>query len=296
ILAAVFLIAAAGLALQILLTRILSVVLSYHFVFAVVSLAMLGLGAGALLVHLYLRARPSAALLPLPPLAVLGALATLATLVLPEAITLIARIAPGTGALPWYLLAMAPPFLLSGAALALAFRAWPTSSGRLYAADLTGAALGSAGAIAGLELLGGVPAIFVVALALGVAALFLAVAAGIRTSTPAALAAAALPFAALVVAASGSGLYAPRLPAGLKPDKEIHDALFGSRGGGILETLWSSFGRTDLVAFRPDSGYMDIYVDGTAGTPMYRFSGDVANPGPAAEQLVAEFPGFLPFR
>src|SRR5690606_23821470 len=41
---------------------------------------------------------------------------------------------------------------------------------------------------------------------------------------------------------------------------------------------------------------MDIYVDGTAGTPMYRFSGDVANPGPAAEQLVAEFPGFLPFR
>ena len=296
ILAAVFLISASGLGLQILLTRLLSVVLSYHFVFAVVSLAMLGLGAGALLIHFYLRGRPSAAVRPLPTLSVLTALAAITTLVLVEAIAVVARVVPGAEALPLYLVAMAPPFLLSGAALALAFRTWPRASGSLYGADLIGAALGSAGAVLGLELVGGVQATFVVALALGAAALLLALSAGIRTSPPTALAAGALPLAALVLAATSSGLYVPRLPTGLNPEKEIHDALFGPFGGGILETLWSSFGRTDLVAFRQDPGYMDIYIDGTAGTPMYRFSGDVEAPGTAAERLAAEFPGFFPFR
>src|SRR5918997_3500910 len=55
------LVAACTLALQVLLTRLFSAVLFYHFAFFSISLALLGTGAGALLI--YLRpdwfARPS---------------------------------------------------------------------------------------------------------------------------------------------------------------------------------------------------------------------------------------------
>jgi hypothetical protein len=50
------LIAACTLALQVLLTRVLSAVLAYHFSFLAISLALLGVGAGAL----YVYVRPAA--------------------------------------------------------------------------------------------------------------------------------------------------------------------------------------------------------------------------------------------
>src|SRR5262245_49722563 len=51
--AAIFLLSCAVLLIELLLTRIFSVTLRYHLSFMVVSLAMLGLGAGALVVHLF---------------------------------------------------------------------------------------------------------------------------------------------------------------------------------------------------------------------------------------------------
>lgn len=45
----VFLVSLSILVFEIALTRILSIMLSYHFVFAIVSAAMLGLGVGGFL-------------------------------------------------------------------------------------------------------------------------------------------------------------------------------------------------------------------------------------------------------
>jgi predicted membrane-bound spermidine synthase len=39
---------------------------------------------------------------------------------------------------------------------------------------------------------------------------------------------------------------------------------------------------------------MDIYVDGTAGSPMYRFNGNLRDPDPTVLHLKDSFPGFLP--
>src|SRR6187200_2269827 len=47
----IFTVACAILAYQILITRFFSVMLFYHFAFAAISLAMLGLTAGAMSVH-----------------------------------------------------------------------------------------------------------------------------------------------------------------------------------------------------------------------------------------------------
>src|SRR5215204_338435 len=47
------LVAGATLALQVLLTRVFAAVLFYHFGFLAISLALLGTGAGAILVYLW---------------------------------------------------------------------------------------------------------------------------------------------------------------------------------------------------------------------------------------------------
>jgi len=50
-LSAIFLISICVIAFEITLSRLLSVLLSYHYVFVVLSLALLGLGAGGMFVH-----------------------------------------------------------------------------------------------------------------------------------------------------------------------------------------------------------------------------------------------------
>ena len=59
LLAGIFLISFSLLAFEITLTRLLSVVLSYHYVFVVVSLALLGLGTGGIFVYLFRPQRAS---------------------------------------------------------------------------------------------------------------------------------------------------------------------------------------------------------------------------------------------
>ena len=54
-LVAVALVTACTLALQVVLTRLFSAVLAYHFSFVAISLALLGTGAGALFVYLVPR-------------------------------------------------------------------------------------------------------------------------------------------------------------------------------------------------------------------------------------------------
>ena len=99
----------------------------------------------------------------------------------------------------------------------------------------------------------------------------------------------------VLFAASLAGVYTPRIAIGKNSEKEIHRALFGPQQGRIIETRWSAFGQTDLVAFDSSPEYMDIYVDGTAGTPMLRFNGDMNNPDTAVARLKNEFPGYFPF-
>src|SRR5690606_34417280 len=175
------------------------------------------------------------------------------------------------------------------------FRSFAAISGRVYGADLAGAALGCVGVVLVLDLLGGVGSLLFAAVLTAAGALAFAWPA---RGTDGAFGATAIVLAVLgfVLAAFVSGGYDPHVPVGANPDKEIHDALSSRRQGEIEASRWSSFGRTDLVGFGERRGFKDIYVDGTAGSPMYAFTGDFAAPGAAIEQLVREFPGYFPFR
>jgi len=145
---AIFVLAFATLFYQILITRFFSVMLYYHFAFAAVSLAMLGLTRGAMEVYGNPdRYAPDRAAVEFARhaswFAISGVAAVVAFLCVPLVI-------PGnymTLGLALVALAFVLPFSESGVCITLLLTRLPYGGGWLYAADLTGAALGCLGAI-----------------------------------------------------------------------------------------------------------------------------------------------------
>ena len=293
LLAGVFLISFSLLAFEITLTRILSVVLSYHYVFVVASLALLGLGTGGIFVYLFRRQRSSRH----GGFGSLGIFPSLFSLSIPLSVILITRIAYFENIQDNILLygfLLFTPFFLVGVFLAEVFRTFPALSSRIYGADLIGAAAGSLGVILILNSLGGINSSFLLALVASIAALLIATTMPGRNIKGVIISIASLVIVLVLLGVNLVGSYLPDVPVGTNPAKEIHHAL-SSSPGEIIETRWSAFGRTDLVAFSDDSEEMAIFIDGTAGTPMYQFSGDFDNPNPRIDSLKTDFPGYLPF-
>ena len=154
---AVGLVAGSTLALQVLLTRIFSAALFYHFAFFAISLALLGTGAGAILLYL----RPGVVEGSVPPgsdpvmnssrrLAMWSAVYAALLLVVPA---LLVRLdysfedltvdAPFVLTLALAAVLAALPFLAAGIVIALAIKTWVAGVGRVYAFDLGGAGLGA---------------------------------------------------------------------------------------------------------------------------------------------------------
>ncbi len=153
-LAAVSLLSLAAIAYEILLTRLFSIALWHHFVYMIISLALLGYGAsGTLLVFVKHRLLPRFA-------ASFAALAVLFGVTVIGCYALARRLPFNPLEVIWdwrqqvYLAAMylllAVPFLAAASAIALGFAAWPRRIGAIYRADLTGAGLGALGIVAAM--------------------------------------------------------------------------------------------------------------------------------------------------
>jgi hypothetical protein len=151
-----------ALAYEILLTRIFSISLWYHFAFMIVSIAMLGLGASGTILALFPRLRHPAHLGSYG----LGLGATI------SASTIVANQIPfDPVALSWsgfqiiyiglYYLVLAVPFFMTGLIIATALSSLSQQSGLVYGADLLGAGVGSLGVMGLMTLLGPERLVFV---------------------------------------------------------------------------------------------------------------------------------------
>ena len=142
-LSALAVVTACTLAFQVAFTRMMSSVLAYHFSFLAISLALLGSGAGSLLVYL----RPS--WLDRAPLDVTLARWSLAyaylTMLAPLALVRVDYAGDDGVTLSFALniglacLLAALPSLAAGALVTMAIRGFPDDVGRVYAWDLVGA-------------------------------------------------------------------------------------------------------------------------------------------------------------
>jgi hypothetical protein len=287
-LAGVFLITFAVLVFQVVQTRILSVIAWYYLAFFAISVAMLGMTAGAVWVY-NRRGRLASQTLS----TMLSDTALLTAVSMPVSVlvqfSLLTRIAPTvTSVFAWSLLmaVMTVPYVFAGITVSLALTRSPFPVSLVYGVDLLGAALGCAAVVGILDVLDGPSAILLAGLAAGLAAWAFA-----RGATPAerqALATRARwrrPLFAVIVLA----LLIPAnlsTPHGFKPVmvKDLFESGLRSR-----TERWNSYSR--IVAYPPGEAVPQLWapspimppgirrqqaylnIDGAAGTTMPHFDG-----------------------
>jgi SAM-dependent methyltransferase len=278
---AIFVLALAILSYQILITRFFSVILFYHFAFAAISLAMLGLTRGAIEVYgkpeRYTPERIGAEFARHASWFALGSVGAMvaflcAPLVVPAAWVPVA--------LALAAISFASPFTQGGVCITLLLTRLPYSGGRLYAADLVGAAVGCLGVIFLLLWIDPVSATLWIAAFVAAAGWMLIRDTddrrGRRLSGTVALALSAM-------AAAHTGLTAAGEP---------HLVVTWAKGKQQTQTLferWNTFSRVRVREIgegfplgwgfahtqdtRIEQHMLDIDAD--AGTPLTRFSGDL---------------------
>ena len=292
----VFLVSFSMLAFEITLSRLLSILILYHYVFAIVSLALLGLGLGGIFVYLFRQRIPT----PEKRFGTLALLASFISLAIPISAILMVQIGyldSESTSILFYCVLLFFPFFFTGVFLAEVFRTFPEISSRVYGADLVGAALGSLGIILFLDVFGAVNTSFFLGATAAAAALLFASRLLKKTSLRTILPTVSFIVAVALVTTNVFGAYLSDIPTIAKnPNKDIHRALFEkSSPAQIIDTRWSAFGRTDLVEYTEYPAQMEIYLDGTATAPMFQFNGDLQNPDTAVQDLKTIFSGYFPF-
>jgi len=169
--AGLFLVTLSTLMYEILLTRIFSVTMWYHFAFVAISIALFGMTLGAVLVYLFPK---RFSLSDAPARLSLWSLIFGLTIVASFVVHLSIHVVPdttssGLGSLACTYAIIAVPFVFSGICVCVSLTQFPKQVSRLYAADLCGAAIGCLLLILTLEMVDGPTAVLVVA-ALAVAA------------------------------------------------------------------------------------------------------------------------------
>ena len=272
--------AMATLMLELTLTRVFSVTMWYHFAFMAISLALFGLGAGAIYLYLWPERFPAEKLESQSSLWMLAFAASL-----PVIFGIIIRI-PFGGGISWlsfrqltyiYILA-AIPFLLGGMAIALAFRHRSQVISRVYFYDLVGAGLGCALTLLLLTFVPAPQGVVVISMVGAVAGLIFGwPQANLRRAGLGVLA-----FLAVLLVLDG--------PLGLFQINRVKGVDEATQRDRVFEQ-WNSFSR--IVGYRLTNAEMEgwglsgdpnrptlaeqvlLLIDGDAATPVALFDGDL---------------------
>ena len=286
-----------GLMLQIIETRLLSVISWYYLAFFAISMAMFGMTAGSLIIYFNQRQFTEERMLEhLSWISWCFAVAIVISALMLISTVILAEIGTGMMIVLWLktILVILPPFVFAGMAISLALTRsrWPI--GLVYGVDLVGAASGCLLALALMSWVDGVSALFAVgAVAAAASACFRAAWRSTRAtdaSRPVWLVGRpGLLALLLVVLATGNAAIQPR---GLAPLLVKN----GLELGLPAAQEWNSFSRVraEQVATGAPAMWgpspllppvkvdqMILTIDGAvnkaAGTALYRFGGDLAD-------------------
>jgi len=282
-----FLVTLATLMQQILLTRIFSVTMWYHFAFMAISVCMFGMTVGAIIVYL----RPKVFTVESAPRqlalnALYYAFTTIVSFLVYLQIPFIGDASLlGISWLTLSYIVVSVPFVFSGIVVSIALTKFPKYVSRLYAADLIGAACGCILLIYTLEWTDGPTAVVVVA-ALAASAAFT-----FTLATPSG-ALRMLALAATVLLAVGAVVHTGMVRA-QRPLIHI-SKVRGLDNTGNRYERWNSFSRVhvngDPNQPRPPVGWglsektvppdvqipqLGMAIDVWAGTVITKFDGDI---------------------
>jgi hypothetical protein len=284
--AAVFAISWGLALLELAYARIVSVAMAAHFATAAVSLALLGVGAGALLLRAFPDRFPASAVdRQLPVLAAaFAAAAVLSDVMVLEHVPVPDAVAPHDVA--WLALiatCFAVPFAVGGLAVAMLVTHFARHIGPMSAARFAGAGLGCATGVVVLGLLPAPPAPVVVGAAACWTALLFAADAGTSMRLPVAGCVLVALFA-YVGTTQANVLHLLHVRRWTQPYTEYDAWNAGARVGVFASAPGTTAAQT-LPLSRPADAYTDprppefkwLDVDGTAWTPILRYDG---NPEP----------------
>jgi hypothetical protein len=242
---AVYLVSAATLTYEIGLMRLFSLAQGYHFAFMVISIALMGIGAGGAALMIFAPAGPKDARKTFSFLSAFAALFSITAIVSYAASNLI-LFDPVKASWSKYeffkilfqYLILSLPFVFSGMIISAAIRSMSEKVHRIYFSDLAGAATGCVIILLVLAHTGGEGAV--------IAAAALSLAASLVFSTPSRVRGALLPAMALVLLLVVS--FGPKgiLEVNISQYRDFSVAL-NFPGGRVIETLFSPSGRMDIV-------------------------------------------------
>ncbi|MDI6400543.1 hypothetical protein QLX67_00920 [Balneolaceae bacterium ANBcel3] len=282
------LISACLLCFEILATRISSVIFVNSYAFFILSLSVLGLGAGGILAYYRLSGISEDRVLSDIAPKLLLALAV-SKLVFVLAVPSIPAITQPV----FFFFLLFIPFFLAGIFYAVVFKNFARSSFLIYASDLSGAAIGSLMAIAAITFLGPINSILLLFILITTCAMRFWIGSwpGIRKTLAYGLSAIACMFLFL----NGSNTLTGPIPIGYFPEKDFYHVYSDpSVTSTIMESRWSVFGRSDLVSHSHQDMVRHLFVDGAAGSQMYRFNGDISNADVMLQNMLLAFSSTTP--
>jgi hypothetical protein len=295
-----FLLCMCVLMMQIIETRILSVVSYYHLAFFAISMAMFGMTGGSL--YVYFRPSWFTADRLLENLVWTASAFGLAVFV--SALLLISTVIIGPMdiqqlpmvALVWLklILILAAPYFFAGMAISLALTRSPWPVSLVYGTDLIGAATGCLATLAVLSVMDAVSALLLVGGIGAVSAIFfaaartasgqndapaLAVARWRLLSRPVMLAAFLVDLALINVVAQPSGMVLSLVKDNL--ERPTPDSLIRWNSFSRVNVGRSEFGTPQMWAASPEMPETGVYqrnmqIDGSAASSMYYFQGDLS--------------------
>ena len=165
----IFIVSAAVISFEIIITRISSLVFTYNYAFVIISLAILGLGCGG--IYSFYRWRAKKIHKPEEIYNTLSFNSGLFSIFIGLFAILITTLSFFTNPFLYFSLSFIP-FFFAGIVLSLVFQSFAGDSFRIYASDLVGAASGSAVAILILDKIGGANSVLFISL-LGIVSSFL---------------------------------------------------------------------------------------------------------------------------
>jgi hypothetical protein len=264
-----FIVTLSTLMLEIALTRIFSVTMWYHFAFVAISVALFGLTAGALIVHLLPgRFRHADTKHRLWLFALLYGVALAACFAIQLTIPFTPRFTVGgVASVVATCGVVAIPFVFSGVVVCLALTRFPTRVNRLYAVDLVGAGLGCVLLVVLFSWLDGPSLVIAIAAIASLGAFAFAADAGSRRGM-------VIAGLAVLILGGFAGVNAQRLSQG--------NPLLGivwvkeTRDPDHDYERWNAFSRLTVQGDpdNPATRSLGLTIDGTAGTKLNRYAGD----------------------
>lgn len=282
--------------LQIMETRILSVIAYYYLAFFAIGIAMLGMTAGALIVFYRFEATytPGQLFTTMARVMSLFAWSVLASLVALLNLALGGRFDPTLAFVVSWTLAIVillPPYVLLGIAVSLALTRSSQRVSIVYGVDLLGAAAGCLVTLALLSVVDTYSAILLVGAIGAIGGLAFSRASRATAFVTQATAPGYLRFSVNPARALGAlflvaGVNVLLGTHGLRP-MVVKDTLESPRQ--FAEERWNSFSRIDLIMYPKSEAHLWsaskvaprvdleqgwLRIDASAGTAMYRFDGD----------------------